>query len=73
MTPAALNLGQKLGGTRSIPEYIQVVISFGWMAALLTLWQFFPAGSFFLLLIVTAAGAFALYALAHKIPALRRR
>jgi hypothetical protein len=70
MSSITLNLGQKLGGTRSIPEHIQAIICIGGLAGFGILWLL-DAASVFVLIVGTMVVIAGLYALAHFIPALR--
>jgi hypothetical protein len=70
MTHEKLNLGQQLGRTRSIPEYIQVAISFGAMAAWLILLGLGVA-PFFVVFVGAMIGAVGVYIAMFYIPALR--
>src|SRR5262245_34602690 len=70
MSNATLSLGQKLGGTRSIPEYIQAIICLGGLAEFGALWLL-DAASVFVLIIETVVVVAGLYAGAHFVPALR--
>ncbi len=70
MTTDALQFGQKLGGTRSVPEYIQASICLGALAVFGVLWQMNVA-SVFVLIFGTFAAIVVLYAIAYCIPAFR--
>ena len=70
MTGETLQLGEKLGGTRSIPEYIQVSICVGVLAVFGLLWTL-DAVNYFVLIFGMFIAVGALYALAYCIPAFR--
>ena len=71
MASETLNLGEKLGGYRSIPERIQAVLCLGGLGMFVALWFLGNAANFFVLIPVTIAAIAALYAAFHFLPALR--
>ncbi len=70
MTKGARDLGQLLASANSIPEYIQIALAGGAVAAFLVLGGLDVAPSW-VLLSATVGGSLALYLLALRIPALR--
>jgi hypothetical protein len=70
MTGETSQLGEKLGGTRSVPEYIQVSICLGAMAVFGLLWKL-DVVNIVVLILGTFISIVALYALAYCLPVFR--
>jgi hypothetical protein len=70
MSKGTRDFGQFLAATHCIPESLQIALAGGAMVSLLVLLGF-DIAPFFVLLVATLGGAFVLYWLAFRIPALR--